>query len=303
MEKIKCPGCSSPMDIINDPDISYEKCPNCGGLFLDAGELNSLVTTKAGDVEYLFYDDGFLADELPEELPVRRCPKCHDREMSMVGLQGYSETVIDRCGSCGSIFLDDGELEETERKLLMSLGAPEETRGYIDGYFVRRDRLSTLNIYSSPAGPGGSSSPSSHTNTMLRVSVGLNHPISSTLHLFSGTMKDRFFKFINLFKGENIVIGDKEFDSTFILQGDDPEIIRAIFGKDEIKKALIEFATNPPKIFTKKGKIEVVGNRLVYTEGNYAVGNKSIDYENASTETVEKMIEIAKMIDEASIEI
>jgi Zn-finger nucleic acid-binding protein len=40
---LQCPKCHIEMDILYIRDIAIDECPQCGGVFLDAGELTKLI--------------------------------------------------------------------------------------------------------------------------------------------------------------------------------------------------------------------------------------------------------------------
>ncbi len=43
---MKCPKCSSDLQEITHQHVKLERCPKCGGVFLDAGELDLLLHRK-----------------------------------------------------------------------------------------------------------------------------------------------------------------------------------------------------------------------------------------------------------------
>jgi len=42
----KCPKCGSDMNVETISDIEVEKCPSCGGIFFDRGELEQLLVKR-----------------------------------------------------------------------------------------------------------------------------------------------------------------------------------------------------------------------------------------------------------------
>ena len=42
----KCPKCGSDMNVEKISDIEVEKCPSCGGIFFDRGELEQLLVKR-----------------------------------------------------------------------------------------------------------------------------------------------------------------------------------------------------------------------------------------------------------------
>ena len=94
------------------PDITIDVCSNCQGVFLDKDELNSLATGLASDIE--FCSAGHKVDN--DKFPIRNCPKCEEHPMIKVDMLRYSDTIFDHCETCGSFFLDRGEIDARDDK-------------------------------------------------------------------------------------------------------------------------------------------------------------------------------------------
>jgi Zn-finger nucleic acid-binding protein len=78
---------------IDDAGIAVDVCPSCGGLWLDAGELERKgAKLPPGGVDY-------GGD--------RRCPRC-DRRMRV---RPSKVAELDVCPKCNGMFLDAGEIE------------------------------------------------------------------------------------------------------------------------------------------------------------------------------------------------
>ena len=285
MSQINCPSCSSEMTVVNEPDMKFEICSSCEGVFLDEGELNQFATGLSGDIEYSSFGDEISSDDFPE----RSCSKCPSQKMNKVGLLIYSDIVFDHCDSCGGFFLDKGEIKEMNKRLLRVAGSSQhESREYIDDYLVRKDRLNTVGM-----GMGDSIS----DVVSLRISIYFKNPFDSDFRVFSEKWTDKISKAIGLFKQQDITIGDSDFDSSFIVQGGDEALIQKIFGNSIIQRKLLDFVGNKLKMFNETGAIEILNNRIVYTEGPYRETG-SIDFEGKSVEMVEKLLQIAKQINE-----
>ena len=108
-----CPRCSTYLAermVTNDRfAITADDCKNCGGLFLDRGELARLAPDSAAVEE--------LASQLPREpeegLHDIKCPHCtsqmHVSSVTELGLQ------LDICGGCKGFWFDRHELETLRR--------------------------------------------------------------------------------------------------------------------------------------------------------------------------------------------
>lgn len=113
---INCPKCSSEA-LVETPalgNIPLDVCPGCSGIWFDKGELEALLKQSQGggaaDLELI----NPRADGLP-------CPRCKDK-MARGGLVNPL-LVVDKCQSCGGIWLDPRELDLV-RKLLGLSGGP-----------------------------------------------------------------------------------------------------------------------------------------------------------------------------------
>ena len=108
-DSLICPHCEANMNHVVEPDMTYEKCPRCDGLFLDPGELNTMATGMPGDIEYCSIQ---ADDDDQDRFPVRVCPKCPGQKMKKENLLVYSSLIFDLCENCHGWFLDRGELKK-----------------------------------------------------------------------------------------------------------------------------------------------------------------------------------------------
>lgn len=109
--------------------IAYDMCPECGSLWLDAGELDKIAYQVEGSIEFSSQEPAEGAHEASRE-----CPRCEGIELDKVSFIGSDEIVLDRCGNCGGFWLDGGELDLINRELEDIM--PVQGRGFSD--FVNR---------------------------------------------------------------------------------------------------------------------------------------------------------------------
>ena len=96
-----CPVCRLEMPAFEWQGIEIDVCFDCGGIWLDEGELEALAGRGGAEL---------LAESRPVRRgPRRRCLRC-GRRMRRFRLGGEPGIVIDRC-RCG-IWFDHGELEQ-----------------------------------------------------------------------------------------------------------------------------------------------------------------------------------------------
>lgn len=102
---MNCPKCRKvDMKSETHAGITIDRCPVCGGIYLDRGELERLLQKDLGNVADGFSSAAALHDM--DGMPAF-CPKCN-REMMM--LTGAGEIRFEWCDRCEAVFLDRGEL-------------------------------------------------------------------------------------------------------------------------------------------------------------------------------------------------
>ncbi len=101
-----CPKCHGSLRETTMQRQQVDRCPTCRGLFLDAGELESVVEMVR------------LFETVPlDEQDIDTVPQAEwDREVLCpadghpMDPQEIGGTIVDRCPSCGGIWLDGGEI-------------------------------------------------------------------------------------------------------------------------------------------------------------------------------------------------
>jgi Zn-finger nucleic acid-binding protein len=110
---LECPRDGATMAENHQGESILDVCGKCGGQFFDTGEMFGAFGMKA---------DPSLWDREETAGAVRegkiKCPRCN-KMMLMQDVKHDSDKVeIDRCGHCGGIWLDKGEVDT-----IMSIGA------------------------------------------------------------------------------------------------------------------------------------------------------------------------------------
>jgi len=107
-EGLRCPKCLDVgMDVEMHEDIEIDRCPSCQGVFLDSGELETLLHRDLG--HEVDAGEGSLLTELQDSLSAR-CPLCR---MTMEPV-AMGPVRIDSCPSCGGAFFDEGEIAKLQ---------------------------------------------------------------------------------------------------------------------------------------------------------------------------------------------
>ncbi len=118
---INCPKCSSEA-LVETPamgNISLDVCPGCSGIWFDKGELEALLQQSQGGAPA----DLNLINPKAEGLT---CPRCKNK-MSHGGLLNPL-LLVDRCQSCGGVWLDPRELDLVRKLLGLSGGPSSEVK-------------------------------------------------------------------------------------------------------------------------------------------------------------------------------
>ena len=102
-----CPVCKNAMITLELEDVEIDHCTDCGGIWLDAGELELLMGEPAGARELL---SSFKVDISCPEKP-RKCPIC-DKKMNKIAVGVSTPAIlIDKCPREDGLWLDKGELQ------------------------------------------------------------------------------------------------------------------------------------------------------------------------------------------------
>jgi Zn-finger nucleic acid-binding protein len=101
-----CPACSQPMVVYEFEGVEIDQCTACRGVWLDAGELETLSRLSGVDSGEL----GHLTDRSREGRRVtRRCARC-GRRMREIRAGRGEKVVLDRCPFGHGLWFDRGEL-------------------------------------------------------------------------------------------------------------------------------------------------------------------------------------------------
>ena len=98
--------------------VEIDHCPECGGIWLDGGELEQLIEDDQA-TSVLLQSFGIAN---PRREKRRACPMC-DRRMAKIQV-GRSEVsvIIDRCQRNHGLWFDQGELDDVLKKAHLDEG-------------------------------------------------------------------------------------------------------------------------------------------------------------------------------------
>lgn len=100
-----CPRCNVEMESLEGEDVSLQRCPECGGIFIDAADINRVLVHNTVPVL------DRLGGKANLEEVAAMCPDCG---VDMTVVEGGDDRRYETCESCGGIWLELPEEPETE---------------------------------------------------------------------------------------------------------------------------------------------------------------------------------------------
>ena len=92
-----------PSSILGEQEV--ERCEECSGIFLDKGELDSIINLIE-IYRYVELDEPDIQTLADVERPLYRCPS----EGANMLRKEYLGVTVDECSECDGVWLDDGEI-------------------------------------------------------------------------------------------------------------------------------------------------------------------------------------------------
>ena len=103
-----CPVCKNAMITLELSDVEIDHCIDCGGIWLDAGELE-LLLGEAQKASQLV--DSFKVDSKCTET-LRKCPICLKKMRKIIIGSSVPTLLIDKCRKGDGLWFDKGELQD-----------------------------------------------------------------------------------------------------------------------------------------------------------------------------------------------
>lgn len=292
---LSCPNCGSEMTPVVAPDLTTDVCPNCGGMFLDKSELNSLATGMAGDIELCSLDGPTPTDTAP----ARRCPRCPETSMQKVSLLSCLDLALDFCPECHGFYLEKGEAAQINDVLcaVMHAQAGMEFRGEIDGRLVRIDTVSGTAIVEMEPGVTNTVIPT----VSILATVFLKKPLGLGLRMTPEKWTVKLQKLVGLFHGQDINVGAHALDAAYVIEGEDETGIEALLNCPDARHALVELQRNKPQIKSRPGTVTVLDDRVQYIEGPYRGEASQVRYDPVTDHAgvVRRLLNLAALLERA----
>jgi Zn-finger nucleic acid-binding protein len=129
IEFMLCPVCDTEMLILEFNKIEIDFCTLCGGVWLDEGELELLISPENGNPSS---SSGIISDLKKSTVAgaARKCPVCR-KKMLPVELSIKPPVEIDKCPLNHGLWFDKGELEQ----IMTSSGASGKVSDFLRSVF------------------------------------------------------------------------------------------------------------------------------------------------------------------------
>lgn len=105
---VDCPVCKNAMIVLELQDVEVDYCTACGGIWLDAGELELLLGDLQNTTQLL---DSFKIDPDCAEKR-RKCPICLKKMQKIVVSFSTPPLLLDMCPKGDGLWFDKGELQD-----------------------------------------------------------------------------------------------------------------------------------------------------------------------------------------------
>lgn len=126
-----CPACKKPMLILELDGVEVDHCPTCLGTWLDAGELEALLSSDENGAIASLTSAMQTAERLGKSRE-RQCPRCR-RKLEARRVRD-AKVTIDTCPRGDGLWLDHGELAALVRAFASTDGG---STGFLGTLFER----------------------------------------------------------------------------------------------------------------------------------------------------------------------
>ncbi len=103
-----CPVCKNAMITLELAEVEIDHCTDCGGIWLDAGELEILLGEAQAARQLL---NSFKVRPGAGEKP-RKCPICDKKMQKIIVGAAEPALIIDECRRGDGLWFDKGELKD-----------------------------------------------------------------------------------------------------------------------------------------------------------------------------------------------
>ena len=104
---MNCPACTKPLIVLELHSVEIDHCTSCGGVWLDAGELQLLLEEATNRDELM----ASLTEGVGGKEKAIRCPIC-SKKLDKVLYGVDKKVLLDICPRNDGLWFDRGELQE-----------------------------------------------------------------------------------------------------------------------------------------------------------------------------------------------
>ncbi len=107
-----CPVCRNAMITLELAEVEIDHCIDCGGIWLDAGELELMLgqAEKAKDLLHSFKIDYTSTEKMV------KCPICDKKMQKIIVGDSRTPVLIDKCRTSDGLWFDKNELQNIVEK-------------------------------------------------------------------------------------------------------------------------------------------------------------------------------------------
>ena len=133
-----CPACANPMIVVEHRRIELDYCPQCHGVWFDAGELE-LLLKPAGQTDESQRHESLETREAKSAEKKRKCPICHQK-MRKANTGREPVILIDACQRGHGLWFDGGELNQLAQELKGKAGEEHPVVDFLSGVFTAPEK-------------------------------------------------------------------------------------------------------------------------------------------------------------------
>lgn len=124
-----CPTCHNLMIVVEHEQIELDYCPDCSGIWFDAGELALMLETAEMADSSLTIANILASPEAKTTEKKRRCPICR-RKLKKTTIGREPAVLIDLCAEGDGLWFDGGEVHQliTQHAERSSAGSDAQER-------------------------------------------------------------------------------------------------------------------------------------------------------------------------------
>ena len=111
-----CAVCKSPMIVVEYKQIELDHCPQCHGVWFDAGEMELFMASLDVAGPDQFVSELVNAPEARTQEKKRKCPICAHHMKKVVAGEGTG-TLVDVCPGGDGLWFDGGEVGQLMQQL------------------------------------------------------------------------------------------------------------------------------------------------------------------------------------------